>query len=103
MAGWLADEDREADEERTTGEADTGRAWGEVDEGRAAGENKLGQVAEVQGRVRTFFVPSFFVILPFLMSLTLLFSTGNEDAAWQTRLCQRMGTKRDKWSRSRYG
>ena len=55
---------------------------------------------DVHGRVRTFLVPSFFVLLPFLMTQPLLFSTVNEEAAWRTRPRRRTGTNRDKWPRS---
>ena len=54
---------------------------------------------DVNGLVGTFLVPSFFVLLPFLMNLTLLLSTGNEDTACRTRLCRRTGKNRDKWPR----
>ena len=67
-----AEEDQAAEEDQVGGKADKGWAWGEADEGRAVGENKPGQVAEVRGRVRTFLVPSSFVIPPFLMPLPLL-------------------------------
>ena len=71
-----------------------------TDKAAAKDGNEPGQVAEVRGRVRTFLVPSFFVLLPFLMNLPLLFSAVNEDAAWRTRPRRRTGTNRDKWPRS---
>ena len=50
---------------------------------------------DVHGRERI-----FIVLLPFQMSLILLFSKGNDNAACRKRSRRRTGTNRDKWPRS---